>query len=92
MKDYYKEGVLDSDPYALIGIDKDESEETSGGMFEFRPLGRGLMDLDAVIEAAKVSGVEWLCVEQDDPSEGAADCFEGPQISVAFLRQRGFLN
>ena len=90
MIDYYQEGKVDSDPYALIGIEKEEGASQSG-RFEYRPLGKGVMDLDAVIAAAKESGVEWFCVEQDDPSAGAADRFEGPGISIQFLRERGFL-
>ena len=45
------------------------------------------MDLAAVIDAARQTGVTWLCVEQDDPSAGAADRFEGPGISARYLKE-----
>ena len=88
MKDYYQEGKLESDPYALIGNADQGGGNRSGGRgrFEFRPLGKGVMDLAAVIEAACTSGVKWLCVEQDEPSAGAQDRFEGPAISIQYLR------
>ena len=88
MKDYYQEGKLDSDPYALIGTENQGGGNRSGGRgrFEFRPLGKGVMDFAPIIEAARASGVKWMCVEQDDPSAGARDRFEGPEISIQFLR------
>ena len=87
MKDYYQEGKLESDPYALIGIENQDGNNTQqGGTFEFRPLGKGVMDLASIIEAARQCGVKWLCVEQDDPSAGAPDRFQGPAISIQYLR------
>ena len=91
MKDYYLEGKLSSDPYALIGIENDNQGEDEGGKFEFRPLGDGVVDLAAVIEAAKVNGVKWLCIEQDEPTSIAKDAFEGPQRSVDYLRKAGIM-
>lgn len=85
MKDYYQAGKSDADPYALVG----EQGGSGGGRrgFEYRPLGKGVVDLPAVIEAARQTGVTWLCVEQDDPSAGAADRFEGPGISAQYLKE-----
>jgi sugar phosphate isomerase/epimerase len=91
IKDYYKEGELSSDPYALIGVEGDGEKEDAGGKFEFRPLGKGIMDLQTLVECGFASGVRWLCVEQDDPAEGAADWFEGPAISIAWLHENGLL-
>lgn len=91
IKDYYKEGELSSDPYALIGIEGDGGKKDAGGKFEFRPLGAGIMDLPALVDVSLASGVRWLCVEQDDPAEGAADWFEGPAISAAWLHEHGLL-
>jgi len=70
LKDYYLEGKLSSAPYALIGISTDNSMKDEGGWFEFRPLGMGQVDIPAAIEAAINSGAQWLCVEQDEPSQG----------------------
>ena len=91
MKDYYLEGILSSDPYALIGIAKEDSGESETGKFEFRPLGDGVMDLPAIIEAAKQCGVKWLCVEQDNPTSIAKDAFEGPARSAEYLKKAGLL-
>jgi len=70
LKDYYLEGKLSSAPYALIGISTDNSMKDEGGWFEFRPLGMGQVDIPAAINAAINSGAQWLCVEQDEPSQG----------------------
>ncbi|MCR4860052.1 MAG: sugar phosphate isomerase/epimerase [Bacteroidales bacterium] len=74
---------------------KDYSRDTEGTVggrrVDFRPLGGGVMDLEAVLEAARENGVSWLCVEQDDPARGAADSFEGPAESARYLRERGLL-
>ena len=91
MKDYYLEGKLSSDPYALIGIEGEGNSSSGGGKFEFRPLGDGVMDIPAIIEAARENGVKWLCVEQDEPVAGAADAFEGPARSAEYLRKMGLL-
>ena len=91
IKDYYKEGELSSDPYALIGVEGDGQKKDEGGKFEFRPLGAGIMDLQTLVDVSFASGVRWLCVEQDDPAEGAADWFEGPAISAAWLHEHGLL-
>ena len=91
IKDYYKEGELSSDPYALIGIEGDSGKKDAGGKFEFRPLGAGIMDLPALVDVSLASGVRWLCVEQDDPAEGASDWFEGPAQSIVWLRENGLL-
>lgn len=90
MKDYYLEGELTSDPYALIGIESENAPE-QGGKFEYRPVGDGLVNTPEVIEAARNAGVKWLCVEQDEPSSGAADAFEGPARSIAYFRNAGLI-
>lgn len=67
---------------------KDYTREGIGNRrIEFRPLGHGVMDLEAVLEAAGESGVRWLCVEQDEPATGAADRFEGPAASAVYLQE-----
>ena len=91
IKDYYKEGDLKGDPYALIGVEGDGKKADEGGKFEFRPLGAGIMDLPGLVNVSLENGVRWLCVEQDDPAEGAADWFEGPAKSIAWLHENGLL-
>lgn len=41
-----------------------------GGRKGFRALGEGVLDFAPIVGAAENSGVEWLCVEQDEPSPG----------------------
>ena len=68
LKDYYASGEQKEDPYALIGLNEGEKKENTA--FEFRPLGYGVQDIPAIIEASKKAGSKWLIVEQDQPSMG----------------------
>jgi len=87
-KDYYLEGKLSSAPYALIGISTDNSMKDEGGWFEFRPLGMGQVDMPAVIKAGIDAGAKWLCVEQDEPSQGMTR-LESIAKSVEYLKTLG---
>lgn len=60
-------GCRSENMYALIGIDDDKKQEASH-QFQFRPLGKGLQNIPAIIEAADSAGAEWYIVEQDSPS------------------------
>lgn len=66
LKDYYKEGEMEGDPYALIGLNEGEQKQATA--FEFRPLGTGVQDVPAIVAAAREAGSKWLVVEQDQPS------------------------
>ena len=90
LKDYFLDGELSSDPYALIGISSENATQDAG-KFEFRPLGEGGMDMRAVLQAASDCGARWLCVEQDEPTAQAADRFEGPRRSAEWLRKLGLI-
>ena len=90
LKDYYLEGELHSAPYALIGINTDNSMKDDGGWFEYRPLGMGQVDIPAVIKASIDGGAQWLCVEQDEPNEGFTR-LGGVQKSVEYLRSLGLM-
>ena len=85
LKDYKLEGHLSSAPYALIGVNSDNSMKDEGGWFEYRPLGCGQVDMPAVIKAAIAGGAQWLCVEQDEPSMGL-DALGNIAKSVEYLR------
>ena len=63
--------------YALIGID-DGKQKDSEGEFEYRPLGMGLQNIPAILDAAEESGTKWVIVEMDDPSLGLTpmECIE----------------
>jgi len=84
-KDYKLEGKLNSAPYALIGVNSDNSMKDEGGSFEYRPLGCGQMDMEKVILTAMENGTQWICVEQDEPSMGLSR-LEGIAKSVEYLR------
>ena len=76
---------MSSAPYALIGISTDNSMKDEGGWFEYRPLGEGQVDIPGVIKAAIDGKAQWLCVEQDEPSQGRSR-LEGVAKSVEYLR------
>ena len=83
LKDFYKSGEQEGDPYALIGLNEGEKKENTA--FEFRPVGYGVQDIPAIIEAAKAAGSKWLVVEQDQPSMGKTP-LECAQTSMEYLK------
>lgn len=74
LKDFY--GEKNKNMYKLIGIDSEEKEVEN--TFEFRPLGYGKQDVQAVVDAAKDAGASWVIAEQDEPSMGKSrmECAE----------------
>ena len=62
-------GKKSENMYALIGVNEGKKENTVGD-FEFRPLGQGLQDMPAIVQAAKESGTQWGIIEIDEPSKG----------------------
>jgi sugar phosphate isomerase/epimerase len=83
LKDYYASGEQKEDPYALIGLNEGEKKENTA--FEFRPLGYGIQDIPAIIEASKKAGSKWLIVEQDQPSMGKTP-MECAAMSMEYLK------
>ena len=65
LKDFY--GTRSKNMYKLIGIQNEEEQSAS---FEFRPLGYGVQDVQAIVDAAKDAGASWIIAEQDEPSMG----------------------
>ena len=84
LKDYYVEGEQLGDPYALIGLNEDENKTNTA--FEFRPLGCGVQNIPALIEAAEAAGCKWLIVEQDQPSMGKTP-MECSAMSIEYLNK-----
>lgn len=70
--------------YALIG--SSVAKEDASGEFEFRPLGYGLQDVPAILEAAASAGAKWIVVEQDRPSMEKTS-LESVQMSIEYLKQ-----
>ena len=83
LKDFFKSGEQEGDPYALIGLNEDEKKENTA--FEFRPVGYGIQDIPAIIETAKAVGSKWLVVEQDQPSMGKTP-LECAETSMEYLK------
>ena len=86
LKDFHIEGKQEGDPYALIGLNENETKKSSA--FEFRPLGNGVQDIPSIIAAAKEAGSMWLVVEQDQPSMGKTP-IECAATSMEYLKSIG---
>lgn len=52
---------------------------------EFRPAGKGMQDIPAILEAAKDAGAQWVIVEQDSPSLGM-DQIECARTGIEYLK------
>ncbi|MBR4073428.1 MAG: sugar phosphate isomerase/epimerase [Clostridia bacterium] len=74
LKDF--EGEKSDNMYALIG--RDDKKENSGKAFGFKPVGYGVQNFPAIVEAAEAAGTQWLVVEMDSPSDGltSLECAE----------------
>ena len=90
VKDYKLEGKLSKAPYALIGVSTDNSMKDEGGWFEYRPLGCGQVDIPGTLKAAIDGGMQWLCVEQDEPSMGL-DPIGSLAKSAEYLKTLGLM-
>ena len=49
------------------------------------PVGYGVQDMPAIVEACKDAGSEWLIIEQDDPSMGKTP-LECIKLSIDYLK------
>ena len=85
LKDFY--GEKSDDMYELIGIKSEAPKRPSG--FEFRPVGSGLQNVPAILDAAVDAGAKWLVVEQDNPSMGLTPV-ECATKSREYLRSVGY--
>ena len=68
--------------YKLIGIDSAEEEVST---FEYRPLGYGGQDVQAIVDAARDAGASWIIAEQDEPSMGKSR-LECAQMSFDYMK------
>ena len=72
--------------YALIGIDDGaQSDEDEGEDFAFRPVGYGVQDFPAILNACKEAGTSWVVVEQDSPSMGKTP-LESIKMSIDYIK------
>lgn len=88
LKDFVCKNLGAGPVYALI--DKDGNAKGGGDRaasgFEYRPLGHGLQDVKAILEACEECGTEYVIVEQDDPSMGLSE-LECAKVSRDYLRE-----
>ena len=74
--------------YELIGIE-DETESASEDDFSFKPVGYGVQDFPAILEAAEKAGAAWVVVEQDSPDKGNTP-LNAVKMSIEYLNKLGW--
>ena len=74
--------------YELIGIKPTEAA-ASTETFGFRPVGHGMQNIPAIIDASKDAGAEWLIVEQDRPTPDKKPIDE-VKLSREYLKSIGY--
>lgn len=82
LKDFV--GSKSENMYALIGID-DDADKGEKDNFEFRPVGSGVQDFPAILEASREVGTRWVVVEQDAPSMNKTS-LECAEASIDYLK------
>ena len=82
LKDFV--GSKSENMYGLIGTDgKEASKEAS--KFELRPVGSGVQDCPAILDACKEVNAKWVIVEQDSPSMDKTP-LECTEMSINYLK------
>jgi sugar phosphate isomerase/epimerase len=85
LKDFYKkEGASTGKMYKLIGLD-DNEEADENEKFSFRPLGRGMQDVQSLLDAATDAGADWVVVEQDEPYKDMSR-MDSIKTSIEYLK------
>ncbi len=89
LKDFVCENLGDGPIYALK--DKDGKEIKKGSIeengFKFVPVGSGIQDFPAILEAAEEAGIEYVIVEQDQSVD--RDPMEAAKMSREYLKTLG---
>lgn len=88
LKDFFMSGKLPTHLYALIGLNEEEHEDEPS-TFEFRPVGHGMQDMPAILQASVDAGAEWVVVEQDENTLGLSR-LESVMVSREYLRRIGW--
>lgn len=84
LKDFV--GRKSENMYALIGVKNDAEKKASQNQeFELRPVGCGVQDFPAILQAAHEAGAQWVIVEQDRPSMGKTP-LECAKTSIDYLK------
>ncbi len=86
LKDFVCDNMSGGPVYDLIdSTGKGLGAKGSGNAFEFRPLGKGVQDFAAILDAAERAGTEIVIVEQDKTSLGLTE-LEAAKVSRDYLR------
>ena len=73
--------------FTIIGID-DKEQGKQDQKFAFRPVGYGKQDFPKILAAAEPAGVQWVVVEQDQPTEENTP-MECAEMSRNYLKSLG---
>ena len=73
--------------YELIGIEK-KADTSKSNPFHFRPVGSGVQDFPAILEASVESGAKYVIVEQDQSYD--TPCLEAAKSSRDYLKKLGW--
>ena len=87
LKDFIKKGQ-GGKLYELIGIE-DDGEAAEEEAFSFAPVGSGMQDMPAILQASEKAGAAWVVVEQDRP-RGEQTPLESAQLSRDYLKTQGW--
>ena len=82
LKDFV--GSKSENMYGLIGTDGKEAPKEAT-KFELRPVGCGVQNFPAILDACKEVGATWVVVEQDEPSMGKTR-LECAEVSINYLK------
>lgn len=82
LKDF--SGSKSENMYGLIGK-KDSEEKADESKFELRPVGCGVQDFPAILEACREVKAKWVIVEQDQPSLDKTP-LECAEMSINYLK------
>jgi sugar phosphate isomerase/epimerase len=80
--------IMPTDMYELIGIESQKKEDVSEGFFEFRPVGYGMQNVPAILNAALKAGSKWIVVEQDSSNDRTP--MEAVRMSREYLKKLGW--
>lgn len=83
LKDFV--GGKSENMYGLIGADGKEKAEDTSKKFKLRPVGCGVQNFPAILDACKEVGATWVVVEQDEPSMGKTR-LECAEVSINYLK------
>lgn len=83
LKDFV--GGKSENMYGLIGADGKEKAEDTSKKFELRPVGYGVQNFPAILDACKEVNAKWVIVEQDSPSMDKTP-LECAEMSINYLK------